>query len=136
MKLCPRCAQQLGDPALFCPACGEEQPRGKESFVPAVAFGAETAAPAEEFYRRAKKSLHIIAYFVWSLLLVLAVNPIGTPIGFVGALIAITANSSGKRPEEAAAEMVLCKRLCVLATIMDSLFLAFFGSVMLFNSHS
>lgn len=139
MKLCSGCGRQLQDSDRYCPACGENQSLPAESFPPDTAASFDQSAAAaissEELFRQAKKQLHIPRFFVWSLFLVLAVNPFGTLIGMIAGLLAITANAAGKRPEEAADDVSLCKKLCVLATIIDLAFFGFLGTMALFSAH-
>jgi len=68
-----------------------------------------------------EKHLKITLFFVWSLILIFIINPIGTPLAIISALFAGMARSSDATYEHARKNLEVSKAICVIATIIDAL---------------
>lgn len=132
MKICVRCRRTLNDYDHICPSCGTFQPPVPQQFnnqSPAYAPvpNAPVYAPAPVYRPRAPRRLKgAIPLLVWSLLLVLFFNIVGTPLGVVGAILCVTADAD--RDEKSGGKLKTATVLCIVATVIDVLTLVYLAA--------
>lgn len=122
MKFCKRCGRNLRDSISFCTGCGLKQPKKLPKPLAQVASSgydsAESAALAtvEEQYM-GKSALSSI---IWSLILVIFFNPIGTPLSVAAAILSVIANTD-EIIEMRNRKLHIAFVLCIIATTIDVL---------------
>lgn len=145
MKYCVRCGRPIDDSARFCPCCGARQPFSEPPAfqspvrLPGSAFDGARAgneAPAVipasnccalvPVYNRPLVPAHkkgVVAYLVWSIVLLFFCNIIGTPFAAAAALYALAADAG----DYADCEKRLAKAstLCIIATVINVATLVF-----------
>ena len=86
--------------------------------------------------RPAKEKLRTTLFFVWNMILIFLVNPIGTPLAVVGAVFASNAHACDD-PEEARTKLHTSKVISIAVTCLDALCLAalIFFAVYYFARH-
>lgn len=75
--------------------------------------GTPSAAP--------QKGRSALPFFIWSMILIFIANPLGTPLGIVGAIFASGANAlKEKDPDEADGKISVAKTICIAVTCIDA----------------
>lgn len=101
MKYCIRCGVAIDDSDRFCRYCGQDQMPAGYAGVPAVV----------------ERSYPVVPVFVWSLILFFCVNPVGTPLAAVSAVLTTAANA--ERPA-GISRLRAARLLCIIATAADA----------------
>lgn len=83
-------------------------------------FQPQQAVLTHEF-ENDEKRLNTTLFFVWSIILIFIINPLGTPLAIFGTLFAGMARSSDTTYEQASKNIKVSKVLCVIATCIDVL---------------
>lgn len=125
MKFCRRCGQKLQDNANFCTGCGSKQPKAmKMPLRPAFSTAQSSYSPTEctalvpvgeQF-----KEKSALPGLIWSLILVIFFNPIGTPLSIAAAVLSVIANADKNRNTRAR-KLQISIVLCIAATAIDVL---------------
>lgn len=101
MKYCTRCGAAIDEIDRFCRFCGQSQIPAGYAGVPAAVERKYPAVPV----------------FVWSLILFFCVNPVGTPLAAVSAVLTTAANAD--RPA-GISRLRTARLLCIIATAADA----------------
>lgn len=126
MKFCKRCGCKLQDSADFCTGCGVKQPKAmKKPLTPA----ADTQAQAGYLPAESKALITIVEQYtgksalpciIWSLILVIFFNPIGTPLSAAAAILSVIANTD-ENIETHNRKLRVAFVFCIIATVIDVL---------------
>ncbi len=132
MKYCVKCGHLLDNRENFCTKCGMKQP-----FVPTkMLYSQPPAAPRNPVFLQpnaaptynsyipvgnfAAKKTGAKPFIIWSLILVLFFNPIGTPLSMISALLSVFANASNNHIQRDR-YLSIASVMCLFATFVDLL---------------
>lgn len=138
MKYCIKCGRLLSNSDQFCTACGLKQPYISPELLypqnqpflqppvitqnqmlsqPPFAPYYNTFVPARNF---ASQKTGALRYIIWSLILFVFFNPIGTPLSLISALLSVSANATSDHLERNR-YLGIAAKLCLIATFVDIL---------------
>lgn len=116
LKYCPRCNALLNASAHFCPKCGLKQ--DNSGFNNNNSENGACSAKCEAPKKKYKK--HVIPLLVWSLILVVLINPLGTVLGAISSVYLLSANTV-EDDEQRSLKIKKSLILCTTATVFDIL---------------
>lgn len=135
MKFCVRCGRMLQNNESFCTGCGLKQP-----FVPPeVLFNTPPPAfntPAAQFVPAQPVTctalvpfdpslqVKVMPFIIWSLILVMIVNPLSLPFAIAAAIIGSFANAE-TYIEKRSRQRNISAILCIIATAVDFVTIVF-----------
>ena len=121
MKYCVKCGSQLDDHDAICRNCGLIQPISMKTEYSQASPAPIPARPpfAPPVPSAVPTHPSALPFFVWSTILVLLLNPVGTPLGVIASIFSTNANAAADYPSYAK-DIKIAKILCIVGTAFDA----------------
>lgn len=116
MKYCIRCGHMLSESDTICRFCGCAQPYFPPRPNAAAASG--TGSILSDVIIKREFNIGAVPLIIWSIILVMCVNPIGSPLAAAAGIFAVCGNAQESR-EKAKLQLLISFVLCIAATIID-----------------
>jgi hypothetical protein len=94
-------------------------PQNSPPFFQAPYVPQQSFLPQE--FENGEKRLNTTLFFVWSIILIFVLNPVGTPLSILSTLFAGMARATDATYEQARKNLEVSKVMCIVATFIDVL---------------
>lgn len=147
LKFCTKCGSPLNENERFCSVCGVAQPAPQpvpqqNSIKPLLNTAYQNTPfvqPPLKYPQKTKNELsHFVPLLLWSIILILALNPIGMGFGIASIFYLFKARSfdqinyknEEERKENIHERILKSRILCITATIIDIIALIVFLAIL------